>query len=48
MLFLEHSQSAIFLEAAYKIARVYIITQVRKEKKGDVDLAVVKENIEKC
>jgi hypothetical protein len=44
---LDHSQSAIFLEAAYKIARVYIITQTRKEKKGDVDIAVVKENIEK-
>lgn len=44
---LDHSQSAIFLEAAYKIARVYIITQTRKEKKGDVDIAVVKENIQK-
>ena len=44
---LDRSQSAIFLEAAYKIARVYIITQTRKEKKGDVDVAVVKENIEK-
>lgn len=44
---LDHSQSVIFLEAAYKIARVYIITLARKEKKGDVDLSVVKENIEK-
>jgi len=44
---LEHSQSAIFLEAAYKIARIYIITQMRKEKKDDVDLAAVKINIEK-
>jgi len=44
---LDRSQTAIFLEAAYKIARVYIITQTRKEKKGDVDLAIVKENVEK-
>lgn len=44
---LNHSQSTIFLEAAYKIARIYIITQTRKEKKGDVDLAIVKENIVK-
>jgi len=44
---LDRSQAAIFLEAAYKIARVYIITQMRKEKKGDVDLVVVKENITK-
>ena len=44
---LDRSQSAIFLESAYKIARVYIITQARKESKGEVDLTVVKENIEK-
>lgn len=44
---LDRSQAAIFLEAAYKIARVYIITQMKKEKKGDVDLFVVKENIAK-
>jgi len=44
---LDQSQTAIFLEAAYKIARVYIITLARKESKGDVDLSVVKENIEK-
>ncbi|MBU0693763.1 MAG: hypothetical protein KKC11_03745 [Candidatus Omnitrophica bacterium] len=44
---IDHSQSTIFLEAAYKIARIYIITQTRKEKKGDVDLAIVKENIVK-
>lgn len=44
---LDRSQLAIFLEAAYKIARVYIITQTKKDKKGDVDLAVIKENIGK-
>ena len=44
---IDRSQSTIFLEAAYKIARVYIITQARKERKGGVDLAIVKENIEK-
>ena len=44
---LNYPQSTIFFEAAYKIARVYIITQTRKEKKGEVDLDIVKENIEK-
>ena len=44
---IDRSQATIFLEAAYKIARVYIITQMRKEKKGGIDLAIVKENIEK-
>lgn len=43
---LDQPRSAIFLEAAYKIARVYIITLARKENKGDVDLSVVKKNIE--
>lgn len=37
----------IFMEAAYKISRVYIITQLRKEKKGEVDLNIVRSNIKK-
>ena len=40
-------RSAIFLEAAYKIARVYIVTQLRKEKKGKIDLEVIKNKIQK-
>lgn len=44
---LAQTQSAIFLEAAYKIVRVYIITKLRKEQKGKVDLNIVKDNIEK-
>lgn len=41
----EQNKSLIFLEAAYKIARVNIISQIRKEKIGKVDLNAVKENI---
>jgi len=44
---LQQKRPAIFLEAAYKISRVYVITQVRKEKKGKIDLSVVKGNIER-
>ncbi|MBL7131899.1 MAG: hypothetical protein ISS45_10965 [Candidatus Omnitrophica bacterium] len=37
----------LFLEAAYKIARIHIVTQLRRKKKGGVDLGIVKANIEK-
>lgn len=42
---IEQNKSLIFLESAYKIARINIITQMRKEKIGKVDLNAVRENI---
>lgn len=44
---LQQGEPIIFLEAAYKIARIYIISQLRKETKGEVDLSMVKGNIQK-
>ena len=42
---IEQNKSLIFLEAAYKIARVNIITEIRKEKIGKIDLSAVRKNI---
>ena len=45
--FLQGDRPVVFLEAAYKIARVYIITQLRKEKKGKVDLEGIENRVKK-
>ncbi len=44
---LERGDQLLFLEAAYKIARINIITQLREETKDGVDLNAVKINVDK-
>jgi hypothetical protein len=44
---LEQDVPLLFVEAAYRISRVFIVSQVRKEKCGEIDLAAIKGKIEK-
>lgn len=44
---LDKNQPLLFLEAAYKIARVHVVTRSRKEAKGEIDLTLIKSNIQK-
>jgi len=44
---LNKSGSIVFLEAAYKISRINIITHLRESEAGEVNISLIKGNIEK-
>ena len=45
--YFDQEKPILFLEAAYKIARINIIGQVRQEAKDEIDISAVKSKIEK-
>jgi hypothetical protein len=44
---LNNNETPIFLEAAYKISRALIVTEVRKEQAQEIDVGMIKVNIDK-